>query len=109
MADLSPGLTYCSNVGRLTKKGLGEMPNLANGCKRWLERLDTSEMPASATKLSCRAAPLAACLLHPHVKLQRAIGAACAAGSAPEPLPCTLLAAIGEARHLGERVVAHSV
>lgn len=45
--------------------------------------------PASATKLSRRAA-LSACLLQPQVKLQRVIGAACAAGSAPEPLlvPC---------------------
>lgn len=65
--------------------------------------------PASATKLSRRAA-LSAALLQPQVKLQRAIGTACAAGSTPEPRPCTLLAAIGEAaRQLGERVAAHSV
>lgn len=57
--------------------------------------------PASATKLSRRAA-LSAALLQPQVKLQRAIGTACAAGSTPEPRPCTLLAAIGEAaRQLG--------
>lgn len=64
--------------------------------------------PASATKLSRRAA-LSACLLQPQVKLQRVIGAACAAGSAPEPLLVPLLAATGEARQLGERVAAHSV
>jgi hypothetical protein len=109
MADLSPGLTFWSNVGRLTKKGLGEMPNLANGCKRWLECLDTSEMLASATKLSCRAAPLTACLLHPHVKLQRAIGAACAAGSAPEPYLVPCWRQLARPDSWGERVVAHSV